>query len=174
MLQYNHTRWNLYLLFSNVWIGCIFKVVPFIFFTQQFYLIDFCSFNQVTYYELLLCIKISCSYIDVEPESVFGADVCEGVEGVEGAEDGGASGGDHDERALLIPDGLDDALLQMLGVHAAGRVSLHLDHIVGADAQPVRTLQTRVVALRKKIVFLSKINNIFYLIFKYPDEILFP
>jgi hypothetical protein len=78
---------------------------------------------------------------------VFGADVCEGVEGIEGAENGGAGGGDHNERALLVPDAFDDALLQVLGVHAAGSVSLHLDHVVGADAQPVRTLQTRVVTL---------------------------
>jgi len=83
----------------------------------------------------------------VEPESVFGADVCEGVEGIEGAENGGAGGGDHNEGALLVPDALDDALLQVLRVHAAGSISLHLDHVVGADAQPVRTLQTRVMAL---------------------------
>lgn len=85
----------------------------------------------------------------MKPESVFLADVCEGVEGVERAKDGGAGGGDHDEWALLFPGGLDDALLQVLGVHASSWVSLHLYHIVGANAQPVRTLQTRVVALRK-------------------------
>jgi len=89
------------------------------------------------------------TYIDVEPETVFLAEVGERVEGVEGAEDGGAGGGDHDEGSLLLPDGLDDALLEMFGVHASGGVSFHFDHVVGAHSQPMGAFQTRIVALRK-------------------------
>jgi hypothetical protein len=76
------------------------------------------------------------------------AKVCEGVEGVEGTKDGGACGGDHDEGSLLLSDGLDDALLQMFGVHAPSGVSLDFDDVVCANAQPVGTLQTRVVTLK--------------------------
>lgn len=87
------------------------------------------------------------THINVQPEVVLGADISDGREGVEGTEHRGAGRRVDKERSLAGSQRLLHTALQRLRDHAARPVTRHLVYVVGPQAQPVRRLQYRVVAL---------------------------